>query len=112
MSAGLAVTRIVPGLYPTAHGLQKASPRLGFDGISGTAEDFAPLGNSRRTRPGGPHRGAQISAGPLPAIRLLTPFAAMAAAGVMIVATQTQLRAGFWSQRGAFDSPRSSPPSA
>jgi uncharacterized membrane protein YphA (DoxX/SURF4 family) len=47
----------------------------------------------------------QISAGTLLAIGLLAPLAAMAAAGVMIVATQTRLRAGFWSQRGAFDSP-------
>jgi putative oxidoreductase len=29
----------------------------------------------------------------------------MAAAGVMIVATQTRLLAGFWSQRGGFEYP-------
>jgi Transposase IS116/IS110/IS902 family len=34
------------------------------------------------------------------------------AAGVMIVATQTRLRAGSWSQRGGFDFPRRWPPSA
>jgi len=54
----------------------------------------------------------QISAGTLLAIGLLVPLAAMAAAGVMIAATQTRPRAGFWSQRGAFDSPRCWPPSA
>jgi putative oxidoreductase len=47
----------------------------------------------------------QIGAGILLAIGLLTPIAAMAAAGVMIVAAQTRLRAGFWSQRGGFEYP-------
>jgi uncharacterized membrane protein YphA (DoxX/SURF4 family) len=66
LSVGLAVTRIVPGL----HGLQKASPRLGFGGISGTAEDLARSG----VRGG---RVLQIGAGILLAIGLLTPLAAI-----------------------------------
>ena len=41
MSVGLAIIRILLGLYLTAHGLQKATPRLGFGGIAGAAQDFA-----------------------------------------------------------------------
>ena len=104
--------RIVPGLYLTAHGLQKASPRLGFGGISGTAEDFARSGVRGGRAPAVLTAVLQIGAGILLTIGLLTPLAAMAAAGVMIVATQTRLRVGFWSQRGGFDSPRCWPPSA
>ena len=44
MSVGLAIIRILLGLYLTAHGLQKATPRLGFGGIAGAAQDFASSG--------------------------------------------------------------------
>jgi hypothetical protein len=46
----------------------------------------------------------QLGAGTLLTIGLLTPLAMTAAAGVMIVATWTHLRAGFWSQHGGFES--------
>jgi len=102
MSVGLAITRIVLGLYLTGHGLQKASPRLGFGGISGTAEDFARAGMRGGRVPAVLTAVLQLGAGILLAIGLLTALAAMAAAGVMIVAVQTRLRAGFWSQRGGY----------
>ena len=105
MSVGLAITRIVLGLYLTGHGLQKASPRLGFGGISGTAEDFARAGMRGGRVPAVLTAVLQLGAGILLAIGLLTALAAMAAAGVMIVAVQTRLRAGFWSQRGGFEYP-------
>lgn len=73
MSVGLAVTRIVPGL----HGLQKASPRLGFGGISGTAEDLARSGVRGGRVPTVLTAVLQIGAGILLAIGLLTPLAAI-----------------------------------
>jgi putative oxidoreductase len=112
LSVGLAITRIAPGLYLTAHGLQKASPRLGFGGISGTAEDFARSGVRGGRVPAVLTAVLQLGAGILLAIGLLIPLAAMTAVGVMIVAAQTRLRAAFWSQRGGFDSPRCWPSSA
>jgi putative oxidoreductase len=103
MSIGLAIIRILLGLYLTAHGLQKATPRPGFGGIPGTAEGFALDGMRGGRVPAVLTAVLQVGAGILLAIGLLTPLAAMAAAGVMIVATQTRLRAGFWSQRGGFE---------
>jgi putative oxidoreductase len=47
----------------------------------------------------------QLGTGMLLTIGLLTPLAAMSATGVMVVATETRLRAGFWSQRGGFEYP-------
>ena len=105
MSVGLAIIRILLGLYLTAHGLQKATPRLGFGGIAGAAQDFAGSGVRGGRAPAVLTAVLQIGAGILLAIGLLTPLAAMAAAGVMIVATQTRLRAGFWSQRGGCEYP-------
>jgi putative oxidoreductase len=105
MSVGLAIIRVVLGLYLTTHGLQKASSRLGFGGISGTAEGFARAGMRGGRFPAVLTAVLQLGAGILLAIGLLTPLAAMAAAGVMIVATQTRLRAGFWAQRGGFEYP-------
>jgi hypothetical protein len=91
MSVGLAIIRVVLGLYLTTHGLQKASSRLGFGGISGTAEGFARAGMRGGRFPAVLTAVLQLGAGILLAIGLLTPLAAMAAAGVMIVATQTRL---------------------
>jgi putative oxidoreductase len=105
MSVGLAIIRIILCLYTTTHGLQKASPRLGFGGISGTAEGFARDGMRGGRVPAVLTAVLQLGAGILLTIGLLTPLAAMVAAGVMIVATQTRLRAGFWSQRGGFEYP-------
>ena len=40
-SVGLAVTRMVPGLYPTAHGCKRRLPAWDSAALEGIAEDFA-----------------------------------------------------------------------
>lgn len=102
---------MVPGLYPTAHGCKRRLPAWDSAASRGHGRGLRPLGVRGGRVPavltgGAPDRRRDL------AIGLLTPLAAMATAGVMIVATQTRLRAGIWSQRGGFDSPRCWPPSA
>jgi putative oxidoreductase len=101
----LAIVRIAVGLLMAAYSLQEASPRLGFGGIQGTAEEFARDGLRGGLIPGIIAAVTQFGGGVLLAAGLLTPLAAMAETGVMTVAAVTRAHAGFWSRRSGYDYP-------
>lgn len=86
MDLGLLIVRLVIGLTLAAHGGQKLFGWFGGGGIAGTAPFFEQLG----FRPGRLHAAlagiAETAGGLLLAVGLLTPFAAAALIGTMVVA--------------------------
>ena len=104
-SVGLAIIRVALGLLMAAYGLAKASPRLGFGGLRGTAEEFARDGLRGGVVTAVIAAAAQLGGGVLLAAGLLTPLAAMAEAGVMTVAAVTRAHAGFWARGGGWEYP-------
>jgi uncharacterized membrane protein YphA (DoxX/SURF4 family) len=87
---GVTIIRVALGLLMAAYGLAKATPRLGFGGLRGTAEEFARDGLRDGLVPAVIAAAAQLGGGVLLAAGLLTPLAAMAEAGVMTVAAVTR----------------------
>jgi putative oxidoreductase len=90
MAYGLLVLRVVVGLIMFAHGAQKLFGWFGGGGLRGTAAFFGQL----RFRPA--HRpamaflaGLSEAAGLLFALGVVTPFAALGLASVMVVAIGT-----------------------
>jgi putative oxidoreductase len=102
---GVAIIRVALGLLMAAYGLAKASPRLGFGGLRGTAEEFARDGLRGGLVPAVIAAAAQLGGGVLLAAGLLTPLAAMAEAGVMTVAAVTRAHSGFWARGGGCEYP-------
>lgn len=89
MDLALFVLRIVVGGLFAAHGAQKLFGSFGGHGIAGTGKFFESLG----LRPGERHARfaglAEFGGGLLLVLGLLTPFAAAAIIGVMVVAILT-----------------------
>src|ERR671914_581452 len=97
MELALLALRLAVGLGFAAHGAQKLFGAFGGHGIEGTAGFFEQIG----LRPGKVHAwaagGAELGAGLLIALGLLTPFAAAALIAVMTAAVLTvHLRHGFF----------------
>jgi putative oxidoreductase len=86
MDLGLLIARLVIGMTLAAHGGQKLFGWFGGGSIAGTAPFFEQLG----FRPGRLHAAlaglAETAGGLLLAVGLLTPFAAAALIGTMVVA--------------------------
>jgi putative oxidoreductase len=86
MDLGLLIVRLVIGITLAAHGSQKLLGWFGGYGIAGTGSFFEQLG----FRPGRLHAAlagiAETAGGLLLAAGLLTPLAAAALIGVMVVA--------------------------
>lgn len=105
MDAGLLVLRLVVGLLIAGHGVQKVSFRLGGGGLAGGTEEFRRDG----LRGGRPTAvvagGSQIGSGLFLAAGLLTPLAAMAAMGVMVVAVTVKWPRGLWVQDDGYEYP-------
>jgi len=105
MAYGILFLRVVVGLLFFAHGAQKLFGWFGGHGPHGTAGFFHRLGFRRE------HAlllalaaGASEAAGLLLALGLLTPFAALATASVMVVAVGiVHRRNGLWSTEGGYE---------
>jgi putative oxidoreductase len=104
MDLGLLILRLVIGLTLAAHGSQKLFGWFGGFGIAGTGPFFEQLG----FRPGRLHAAlagiAETAGGLLLAAGLLTPLAAAALIGVMVVASgSVHWGKGFFVQSGGFE---------
>ena len=103
MAYGLLFLRVVVGLSLSAHGAQKLFGRVGGSGLRGTAGFFGSLG-FRPPLAMAVAAGASECAGALFALGLLTPFAALAMASVMVVAVgSVHWPNGFWVTNGGFE---------
>src|SRR3981081_2913220 len=98
---GLLIIRLVVGLTVAAHGAQKLFGWFGGPGIAGFSSMLSQLG-IRPERPWGVVGGVgEFAGGLLVAPGLLTPVAALAVAGSMLVAILTvHAGKGFWNHRG------------
>src|SRR2546423_883348 len=104
MNIGLLVVRIIVGLYFVGHGAQKLFGVVGGHGLSGTGQFFDAMG----MRPGRLNAfaagAAELAAGVLLVLGLLTPLAAALVIAVMIVAIVTvHLSKGVWTADGGFE---------
>ena len=104
MNIGLLVLRVLVGLYFVGHGAQKLFGVAGGYGLAGTGQFFESMG----LRPGRLNAfvagAAELSAGVLLALGLLTPLAAALVIGVMIVAIATvHLSKGVWTANGGYE---------
>jgi putative oxidoreductase len=104
MDMGLLIVRLVIGITLAAHGSQKLVTWFGGGGIAGTAPFFEQLG----FRPGRLHAAlagiAETAGGLLLAAGLLTPLAAAAILGVMVVAVgSVHWGKGFFLQTGGLE---------
>ncbi|MER5210579.1 DoxX family protein [Streptomyces sp. NPDC002838] len=105
MDAGLLILRLVAGLLIAGHGVQKVSFRLGGNGLAGGTEEFRHDGFRGGRLTALAAGGSQIGAGLFLAAGLLTPAAAMAAMGVMTVASTVKWRNGLWVQNDGYEYP-------
>ena len=103
MSYGILLLRVVAGTTLVAHGAQKLFGWFGGHGRRGTAGFFGSLG-FRPPLAMALAAGLSESCGLLFAIGLLTPFAALAIASVMVVAVgSVHWKNGFWAGNGGYE---------
>ncbi|MDQ1439017.1 MAG: putative oxidoreductase [Acidimicrobiaceae bacterium] len=105
MTVGLLILRLVVGLGLAAHGCQKLFGWFGGGGIAGTGAFFE---NHLRLRPGRVHATlaglTELGGGLGLVLGLLTPVAAAAVVGVMLVAGASAHRGkGFFVTQGGFE---------
>jgi putative oxidoreductase len=105
MAYGILFLRVVVGLLLFGHGAQKLFGWFGGHGPRGTAGFFGSLGFRRQhALPMAVLAGLSEAAGLLFALGLLTPFAALAMAAVMVVAVGTvHWRNGLWVTSGGYE---------
>lgn len=105
MAYGILFLRVIVGLLLFAHGAQKLLGWFGGHGPRGTAGFFGSLGFRRRhALPMAVLAGLSESAGVLFALGLLTPFAALAMATVMVVAVgSVHWKNGLWATNGGYE---------
>src|SRR5436190_15179440 len=104
MNLGLLVVRIIIGLLFVGHGAQKLFGAVGGHGLEGTGKFFEQMG----MRPGKLNAfaagAAEVGAGVLLVLGLLTPLAAALVTAVMIVAIATvHVSKGIWASDGGFE---------
>jgi putative oxidoreductase len=104
IALGLLILRLVVGLTIAGHGAQKLFGWWGGPGMTGWNQMVAKL----RIRPAQPWAWvaalAEFGGGILLALGLLTPLAAVAIAGSMIIAIATvHLPRGFWVSKGGYE---------
>jgi putative oxidoreductase len=105
VNTGLLVLRLALGLLLVGHGAQKLFGMFGGAGIAGTGGFFHSVG-FRPGRPMGIVAGAsEAGAGVLLAVGLLTPLAAAAVIGTLVVAGSVHRAAGLWGQNGGYELP-------
>jgi putative oxidoreductase len=105
-SIGILILRLVIGLFVAAHGAQKLLGWFGGGGFSGTtrmmeAQGFRPNWLWALLASVG-----EFGGGLLLALGLLTPLAAAAIIGVMLMAVlKVHLSKGFWNSKGGLEFP-------
>jgi putative oxidoreductase len=103
VNIGLLILRLVLGLLLLGHGSQKLFGTLGGPGISGAGKYFDSIG----FRPGKPMAviagSSEAGAGILLILGVLTPFAAAAIIGTLMVAGSVHWAAGLWAQKGGYE---------
>jgi putative oxidoreductase len=103
MAYGILFLRAVAGAAMFGHGTQKLFGWFGGHGPRGTAGFFGSLG-FRPPLATALAAGLSEATGLLFAVGLLTPFAALAIASVMVVAVgSVHWRNGFWATNGGFE---------
>lgn len=105
MNTGILVLRITIGLLVAGHGMQKVTPWLGGNGLSGGTEEFKNDGFRGGVATALAAGGAQICSGLLLAAGLLTPIAAAGTMGVMTVAVTVKWHKGLWVQNDGYEYP-------
>jgi putative oxidoreductase len=104
MDIALFVLRVVVGLFFAGHGAQKLFGSFGGHGIAGTAGFFESLGMRPGRRNAIAAGGAELAAGILLILGLLTPLAAAMVIAVMTVAILTvHAKAGPWVTEGGYE---------
>jgi len=105
MSVGLLILRLVVGLGLAAHGAQKLLGWFGGYGIAGTGQYFEQQLGFRPGRLYALQAGlAEALGGLFLAAGFLTPAAAAAVVGVMLVAAvSAHLKAGFFAHSGGYE---------
>jgi putative oxidoreductase len=104
MNIGLLVVRIIVGLYFVGHGAQKLFGVAGGHGLDGTGKAFDSLGMRPGRRNAFAACAAELAAGALLVLGLLTPLAAALVIAVMIVAIVTvHVSKGPWVADGGFE---------
>lgn len=105
MNIGLLVLRLAVGGLLVGHGSQKLFGRFGGHGLAGTAGFFSSVG----FRPGKAMAlvagVSEFGAGLLLAFGLLTPLAAAAVVGTLVVASSLHWAQGLWGQGGGYELP-------
>ena len=105
MNIGLLVLRLVFGLLLAGHGSQKLFGLFGGPGLAGVGGFFHSLG----FRPGKPMAivagASELGAGVLLALGLVTPLAAAAVIGTLVVAASVHWAGGLWAQNSGFEMP-------
>jgi putative oxidoreductase len=103
MAYGILVLRLVVGLVFFGHGAQKMFGWWGGPGRQGTAGFFGSLGFRPALAMAIVAATSELAGG-LFALGLLTPFAALAMAGVMVVAVgAVHWKNGFWAGKGGYE---------
>lgn len=104
MSYGVLLLRLVLGLSVAAHGAQKLFGWFGGQGPRGTAGSFGSLRFRAPLVMALAARLSELAGGVLLAGGLLTPFASLAIAVVMLNAIATvHWQHGFWNTRGGYE---------
>lgn len=105
MNTGILVLRLVLGLLVASHGIQKVTPWLGGNGLSGGVAEFRGDGFRGGAVTALTAGGSQIGSGLLLAAGLLTPLAAVGAMGTMTVAVTVKRPKGLWAQNDGYEYP-------
>ena len=104
MSYGIFALRVVLGTTMAAHGAQKLFGSFGGGGLRGTAGGFAQLRFRVPLLMALAAGLAELGGGLLLALGLVTPFAALAIAVVMVNAVAiVHWRNGFWNSNGGYE---------
>ena len=104
MDIALLALRVVVGLFLAGHGAQKLFGSFGGHGLAGTAGFFESLGMRPGRRNAIAAGTAELTAGVLLVLGLLTPLAATLIIAVMTVAIITvHLEAGPWVTDGGYE---------
>ncbi|MDT4946023.1 MAG: putative oxidoreductase [Pseudonocardiales bacterium] len=107
MTVGLLVIRIGLGLLLIGHGAQKLFGWFGGPGLAGAGAFFESVGYRPGRRMAALAGLAEVTAGGLLALGLLTPLGAAIAVGVMLAAAVVHAPNGLWSTGGGYELPAS-----
>lgn len=102
---GLLLLRVVVGLLMIGHALQKATGAFGGDGFARTAAVFEMVGFAPGRVTVAVAIGTELVGGALLVIGLLTPLAAAALAGTLVVAASVHWKNGLWGSAGGIELP-------